>query len=333
VRTVAVEPLEYEILLGKQIFSSSADARMARDGYLSCAVCHLDGGSDERVWDFTDRGEGLRNTISLRGRGGLAHGPVHWTANFDEIQDFEHDIRDLFGGTGFMSDADFHEDDRDAPLGGPKSGRSVELDALAAYVSSLDRPHPSPYREQNGALTPDGAAGAVLVNRPDLGCVPCHHTGVYTDSALCADPFRLHDVGTITAASGQRLGEPLIGFDTPSLNGLWATAPYLHDGSAPTLLDVLTTRNPDEAHGFVKHLTEAEMLQLVRYLLEVDAAAPDPPCGGDLDGSCTVDFADLVWVLGAWGACPAPCPPDVDGDGAVGIPDLLAVLGGWGDCP
>jgi hypothetical protein len=258
---------------------------------------------------------------------------VHWSANFDEIQDFEHDIRDLFGGTGFMSDADFHDGDRDQPLGGPKAGRSVELDALAAYVSSLARPHPSPYRQQNGALTPDGAAGAILLNRPDLGCVPCHHTGVYTDSALCADPFRLHDVGTITAASGQRLGEPLVGFDTPSLNGVWETAPYLHDGSAPTLLDVLTTRNPSEAHGFVKHLTEAEMLQLVRYLLEVDAAAANPPCGGDLDGSCTVDIADLVTVLAAWGSCPPPCPPDVDGDGAVGITDLLAVLGGWGSCP
>jgi hypothetical protein len=28
---------------------------------------------------------------------------VHWTANFDEIQDFEHDIRNAFLGTGFMT--------------------------------------------------------------------------------------------------------------------------------------------------------------------------------------------------------------------------------------
>ena len=46
----------------------------------ACATCHLDGGHDGRTWDFTGRGEGLRNTISLRGRSGTGHGPVHWSA-------------------------------------------------------------------------------------------------------------------------------------------------------------------------------------------------------------------------------------------------------------
>ena len=45
----------------------------------------------------------------------------------------------------------------------------------------------------------------------------------------------LHDVGTLTAGSGMRLGGALPGLDTPGLRGLWATAPYLHDGSAATL--------------------------------------------------------------------------------------------------
>ena len=35
------------------------------DGYLSCATCHLDGGHDGRVWDFTGRGEGLRNVVMI----------------------------------------------------------------------------------------------------------------------------------------------------------------------------------------------------------------------------------------------------------------------------
>ena len=39
----------------------------------------------------------MRNTITLHGRAGIAHGNVHWSANFDEIQDFEHDIRGAFG--------------------------------------------------------------------------------------------------------------------------------------------------------------------------------------------------------------------------------------------
>ena len=77
---------------------------------MSCATCHLDGGHDGRVWDFTGRGEGLRNTATLHGRGGTAHGNVHWTANFDEIQDFENDMRGAFGGSGFLSDARLRRD-------------------------------------------------------------------------------------------------------------------------------------------------------------------------------------------------------------------------------
>ena len=32
--------------------------------------CHNDGGHDGRVWDLTGFGEGLRNTVNLRGRAG-----------------------------------------------------------------------------------------------------------------------------------------------------------------------------------------------------------------------------------------------------------------------
>ena len=101
VNTVTSELLDAQVLLGKQIFYNAEDRRMTFAGYISCASCHLDGGSDERVWDFTQRGEGLRNTHSLLGRAGTGIGNVHWTANFDEIQDFENDIRNGFDGTGF----------------------------------------------------------------------------------------------------------------------------------------------------------------------------------------------------------------------------------------
>lgn len=55
--------------------------------------------------------------------------------------------------------------------------------------------------------------GQVIFNRADTGCAVCHPPSLYTD-------LKTHDVGT---------------------------APYLHDGSAPTLYDVLTTRNPEES--------------------------------------------------------------------------------------
>src|SRR6185503_8225429 len=116
------EALPASILAGKKIFYNSADTRMSRDGYIACASCHLEGAADETVFDFTDGGEGLRNTISLLGRRGMGHGPVHWSANFDEIQDFEHPIRSLFSGTGFMADSQFASGTRNQPLGTPKAG-------------------------------------------------------------------------------------------------------------------------------------------------------------------------------------------------------------------
>ena len=271
VASVERERLAPDVLEGKRIFYDAADPRMARDGYLSCATCHLDGFEDGQVWDFTNRGEGLRNTISLLGRRGTGHGPVHWSANFDEIQDFEHDVRNAFGGKGFMADADFHHGTRDTTLGDAKAGVSPPLDALAAYVASLDRVHPSPFREPGGAMTADAEAGAAIFAR--LACDRCHAGAACTDSA----PEVRHDVGTIRPTSGHRLGGELTGLDTPTLLGVWETAPYLHDGSAPTLRDVLTTANPDDRHGATSALSETELDQLVAYLLELDSGPPPDP--------------------------------------------------------
>ena len=67
--------------------------------YMSCARCHNDGGHDGRIWDLTGMGEGLRNTISLRGRARRARLPRTGRRNFDEVQDFEGQIRSLAGGT------------------------------------------------------------------------------------------------------------------------------------------------------------------------------------------------------------------------------------------
>ena len=274
---VANEKLSPEVLRGKQIFYDAADTHMSRDGYLSCASCHLDGFEDGRVWDFTDRGEGLRNTTSLLGRRGTGHGPVHWTANFDEIQDFEHDMRNAFGGTGFLSDADFNTGTRNTTLGDPKAGLSEDLDALAAYVTSLDRVHPSPHRNPDGTLTEAGVRGRALFEA--LDCARCHAGEDFTDSSTGAR----HDVGTIGPLSGQRLGDPLDGLDTPTLLGIWETAPYLHDGSAPTLRDVFA-RDGAEAHAG-RELSATELDDLTAYLEQLDGlpdvgAEPTAGTGG-----------------------------------------------------
>ena len=268
----SVEPLSELLLRGKILFNDAADPRIAQDSYIACAHCHLDGRGDGRTWDFTDRGEGLRNTIDLLGRAGLGHGPLHWSANFDEVQDFEHDIRGPFAGTGLMDDADFLAGTRAQTLGDPKAGVSEDLDALAAYVTSLADFLPSPHRAADGSLPADAARGRAVFAR--AGCPTCHAGAALTDSELLPSGApRLHDVGTLGAGSGQRLGGALEGIDTPTLHGLWDSAPYLHDGSAPTLRDVLVDRNPDDRHGVTSGLTEAEVTDLVAYLRCLDGRA------------------------------------------------------------
>lgn len=261
------DPLPDAVRRGRLIFQRSADPRMTQDGYISCAVCHLDGTHDGRTWDFTDRGEGLRNTISLRGRAG-AHGPLHWSGNFDEVQDFENDVRGPQAGAGFLSDSDWLS--TSDTLGPSKEGLSEDLDALAAYVESLDSFLASPWRDTSGDLSVDAQAGAALFVDPAVGCADCHPAPLYTDSQWLApgQPL-LYDVGTLTEASGGRLGGELLGIDTPSLLGVHASAPYLHDGSAASLREVLVDRNPGDAHGATSHLTEAELQQLERFLLEL----------------------------------------------------------------
>ncbi len=241
VDTAAGEALPPQVLAGKRIFYDAADPRMSPEGYLSCATCHVDGTHDGRVWDFTGRGEGLRRTATLRGRGGMQQGNVHWSANFDEIQDFEGDIRLAFGGSGFMDDADYAA--TAAPLGPPKAGLSEDLDALAAYVASLGRatvPR-SPHRATDGAMTADGVAGRAVFR--SMNCVSCHRGTHFTDSTVGAGV--LHDVGTLRTTSGGRLGGPLPGIDTPTMVGLWTGGPYLHDGSAETLEAVFTVAGGD----------------------------------------------------------------------------------------
>ncbi|HLM71656.1 MAG TPA: hypothetical protein VK459_03155, partial [Polyangiaceae bacterium] len=275
VPTITKEPLAPDVLLGKQIFYRSRDPRMSRTSYLSCASCHMDGEGDNLVWDFTQRGEGLRNTIPLTGRAGAAHGPIHWSSNFDEVQDFEHDIRGPMGGLGFLPDTIFHTGTRDTSLGDAKAGLSPELDALAAYVASLASFGISPHRSQDPAFLASRAKGADIFYSPEAGCATCHAGPRFTDSAFGAggEPV-LHDVGTLGPGSGMRLGGPLPGIDTPTLRGLWSSAPYLHDGSAPSLREVLRDRNMGDKHGKTSHLSDADLADLEVFLRTLDDAQP-----------------------------------------------------------
>ncbi len=262
--TVAKDKLSAVVLQGKQLFYDARDSRLARDSYMSCASCHNDGDGDGRVWDLTGFGEGLRNTIALNGRAATAQGYLHWSNNFDELQDFEGQIRALSGGSGLMPDGLFQAGTRSRPLGDAKAGLSVDLDSLAAYVASLKTFASSPLRNADGSLS----AAAVLGKDVFLAmnCAGCHGSVAFTSSGV-ANP---QDIGTLKTSSGSRLGGALAGIDVPTLRDAWATAPYLHDGSAATLADAI------RAHKDIT-VPDADLQNLVAYVSEIGGQETTAP--------------------------------------------------------
>jgi len=296
---VTTETLTPPLLLGKQHFYDAADDRLSRDNYMSCASCHNDGDSDGRVWDLGGYGEGLRNTLSLHGKGS-GHGIAHWTGNFDEVQDFEGQIRTLSLGHGFLTNAQFAA--TAAPLGSAKAGLSPDLDALAAYVSSLTEAPRSPHRPNGASLSVNAQRGRMAFAAH--GCLGCHALPALTDS----DSGERRNVGTLGAASGFRLGAFLDGLDTPGLLGAWASPPYLHNGSAPTLQAAIT------AHTDLATLPPATLSHLASFLREAEAADLAPLVDGDGDG--TIDLEDSAPTNPCVPTAFVPvCSQDSDGDG------------------
>jgi len=106
-----------------------------------------------------------------------------------------------------------------------------------------EQPVPSPYLI-NGELSAAAVRGQVIF---DVRCASCHSGTYLTDQSL-------HDVGTATDIETGP-------FDTPSLIEAWRTAPYLHDGRAQTLRDVI-----EVFHGRTSGLTEDEIDDLVEYV-------------------------------------------------------------------
>jgi len=210
---------------------------MSADSYISCASCHLDGGHDGRVWHFTGRGEGLRRTTDLRGRSGMGHGNVHWTGNFDEIQDFEHDIRRPVWRDRFPHpDAPTIRGPAPSPATG-KAGLSADLDALAAYVATLSPAHVPAVRI---AMPTAPSRRRRSVDRrclpPEIVLLAIGATRYQQRDLAVASPS-LSNTGAQSLISGSRLGQTLSGIDTPTLHGLHATRLYPHHGQAATLTE------------------------------------------------------------------------------------------------
>jgi YVTN family beta-propeller protein len=251
-------PLDEETWLGKRMFYL-AKQPMVGLRWISCSSCHPDGDADGRTWQ---QPEGLRQTQPL---GGLAwtH-PLHWSADRDEVQDFEHSIRGpLMQGRGLIRGR-VHD-----ALGKPNSGLSKELDAMAVYTNS-HKFSMSPHSKSG--LSEAALRGQKLFQSAEVGCAKCH-SGPYFCDSRPGEKFAMHDVGTGKDDPTEKM-EPK--YDTPTLLGLYRSAPYLHHGKAESLGAVLTTWNKGDQHGKTSQLKPNEIDDLVEFLKALPFEDPQP---------------------------------------------------------
>lgn len=256
---VTQNPLSEQLLLGKKLFYTALSPMTSR-GWISCSSCHPDGDADGRTWQ---QPEGLRNTQPMAGLA-WTH-PLHWSADRDEVQDFEHTIRGrLMQGPGLMKGA------LPDAMAEKITGRSASLDALAVYTNSHRFPM-SPHAKQG--LTESAKRGRDLFHSAETKCAVCHKGPFYTDSQPFAnDRLLMHDVGTGGDDTTELMGPR---YDTPTLLGIYRSAPYLHHGRAATLRDVLTTENRQDRHGKTSHLTPVQLDDLVEFLRSLPWEDPE----------------------------------------------------------
>ena len=253
---VCKNPLSEQVWLGKVLFYS-AKQPMASRRWISCAGCHPDGDADGRTWQNP---EGLRHTPPLAGLA-WTH-PLHWSADRDETQDFEHTIRGaLMQGSGLVKGA------IDKSLGKPLKGRSKELDALAAYTNSHTFSI-SPYAKDG--LSESAKRGRELFLSKQTRCAECHSGPMLSDSR----PGKLatHDVGTGEDDESELMGPK---YDTPTLHGVYRSAPYMHHGKVATLQDLLTTANDGDRHGTTSQLSDSQVNDLVEFLKALPYESPE----------------------------------------------------------
>ncbi len=217
---------------GERIFH---DGTLAFQHWLSCSTCHPDGRADGLNWDLLNDGIGNpKNTRSLL----LAHqrGPM-----------MSHGVRSnlTVAATAGFRYILF------------RSPQPNEVPDVMAYIRSM-RPLPSPRRIGPGrtGLSSLARQGKLLFESPKTKCLSCHHGLNLTDR-------KLYDVGTRGPYDTDSK------FVTPPLVELWRTAPYLHDGRAVTMRDVLKRFNERDRHGVTSHLSSKELDALAEYLLSL----------------------------------------------------------------
>ena len=198
--------------------------------WLSCTSCHPGTRADGVNWDLLNDGRANpKNAKSLVGSWQTPPSMVTGVRASMEVAAEK--------GFVFIQFVQPHQED---------------LDAVRAYLRA-EKYIPSPfYRKADGS--PDDRARRGAKAFAKAGCAVCHPAPLYTD-------MDKYNVGTLTGRDPKG-----IEFDTPSLIELYRTGPYLHDGRAATLEEVVKKYNPDDKHGETSKLSKQELADLVAFL-------------------------------------------------------------------
>ena len=306
-----------KFLLGNYLFNSSRGEfdegvaeRLSSEGWQSCASCHPDGLSDGVVWAFAS---GPRKTVPLNGTFSPASPDtnqrvLNYSAIFDELEDFELNIRGVSGGAGLIvlpgtTDADPNVKAFDPPNAGRPQLHVNGIGAWDAIVAWTRQRIDSPVSPYHGA-DPNSELGQQIAQGRELfiqaNCAACHGGPKWATSQVdfarvspfpetltpgvdpepptaqlarflhLVDTFNAGDALERTAANQQALGQ--LGYNPTSLLSIFAFPPYLHNGACPTVQCVLENPAHRNAGGGVVLDDPATWPPLAAFVLSIDAS-------------------------------------------------------------
>lgn len=215
------------------------DAGRSHNQWYSCNTCHSDGHTNGLDFDTLNDGRQDLSSTHLRSRKKVPtlrrvtktapwtwHG---WQKSLDDAMS-ESFTKSMQG----------------------KLPTPEEIKAVVAYLDTLTFPR-NPFTLPDGKLSEAAKRGQTVFRSAKAACDKCHGGAELTDG-------KIHIVGLEERDDAYR------GYNPPSLRGVYDKDPYLHDGRAKTLRDVLSGPHDADSVTGLGELSSEEIDDLVVYL-------------------------------------------------------------------